>query len=213
MQLIDLTREIADNMQIYPKDPNVYIKNYYNHKKDGCKVDEIHISSHSGTHLDVPYHILENGKDINDYPINKFIGKGIVVDVSGKSNNEIIYIDDLASYEKNILNSDFVIFKTGYDKFFNSEKYTHHPYLSKEIITFLKDIGISIFGIDTLSPDSTYMGNNDAHKTLLSNDILIVENLTNLDALNCNVFYNFYFIPMKIKNGDGAPVRAFAKKL
>uniref|UniRef100_UPI0039F61E6D cyclase family protein n=1 Tax=Zhenpiania hominis TaxID=2763644 RepID=UPI0039F61E6D len=61
MKVIDLTHEIKTNMQVFPGDPEVEIKEALTHKTDYCHVDRLLLGSHSGTHIDAPYHFLEDG--------------------------------------------------------------------------------------------------------------------------------------------------------
>ncbi|MCR2032982.1 cyclase family protein [Anaerofustis stercorihominis] len=214
MNIIDLTNVIETDMTVYPSDPEVKVEEVLIHSKDHCHVDKLTMGTHTGTHIDVPFHFNENGKTVTDYGVESFIGRGALIDVSYKKNNEVIFIDDLEPFGEAILKSDFAVIRTGYDKYFNSEDYISHPYLSKEAAVYLKSMGIKLVGIDTFSVDSTYNNDNfDAHDIFLSNDILIVENLANLDKLDINKNYIFHFVPLKIKNGDGSPVRAYAAEV
>lgn len=211
MNIIDLTHVIETDMRVYPGDPEVKVENALIHSKDHCHVDKLIMGTHAGTHIDAPFHFSKSGKNLSDYSVDRFIGRGAVIDVSYKKNNEVIFIDDLEPFGEAILKSDFAVIRTGYDKYINSEEYISHPYLSKEASIYLKDMGIRLVGIDTYSVDSTYNNDNfDAHDILLSNDILIAENLSNLDKLDLYKNYIFHFVPLKIKNGDGSPIRAYA---
>ena len=86
----------------------------------------------------------------------------------------------------------------------------------KEKLSYLKDLGIKAVGVDMLNVDKTcvegeqYTENStSAHNVFLGNDILIVENLINLEKLN-TTGSTVMFLPLKIKDGDGSPVRAVA---
>lgn len=210
-KIIDLSHNIINNLQVYPGDPKTRIREHCSFDKDGYMVNELSISTHCGTHIDAPNHFIKGGKGIDKYPISKFIGKGIVIDVHNKKDDETINLEDLQEYKSNICNVDFVIFKTGFSKYFNSEKYIHHPYLSKEVALNLIQNNIQICGIDAFSLDSTSNPSDwAAHDNLLKNDVLIVENLTNLDLLEDNKIYEFHFVPLNLHKLDASPIRAFA---
>ncbi len=224
MEVIDLTHTIHDDIQIYPGDPIPSISRGLTHEKDDCHVDLLKLGSHTGTHIDAPYHFLKDGQRIDELPVQRFIGNGILIDVSAKSDRGLIEPDEVERYEDEITQGDFVIFRTGRDKYFGTPKYYLHPYLSAEGARILVEMGISLVGIDALNVDPTDYGSTDSdpsandlpdeekygypvHEILLSNNILIVENLCNLDKIK-QVKGVYSFLPLKLKGSDGSPVRA-----
>lgn len=210
MRVIDLSHTIRTGMQIYPGDPDVAIERALTHENDYCHVDRLLLGSHSGTHIDAPLHFLSDGKRISDFPADKFIGKGVVLDVRGKKENEPITLADILPYEKQFERGCFAVLMTGWSEHFGTEAYEKHPYLSKEGADFFVEKGVSIVGLDALNIDSTVSEIWDAHDTLLSNDTLIVENLSNLSALDPSKSYYFSFLPLKLDDTDGSPIRATA---
>ena len=224
MQVIDLTHTIHDDIQTYPGDPVPSIDRGLTHEKDYCHVDLLKLGSHTGTHIDAPYHFLKDGQRIDEIPVQRFIGNGILIDVSGKSERELIDSTELKSYASGITKGDFVILKTGWDRYFGSPKYYLHPFLSAEGAMLLVDKGVSLVGVDALNVDPTYVAGKASgpatedlpdedsygypvHDILLSNGILIVENLCNLDKIKAiNGIYSF--LPLKLKDSDGSPIRA-----
>ncbi|MFZ7121466.1 MAG: cyclase family protein [Eubacteriaceae bacterium] len=206
-KIIDLSHEINDDMQVYPGDPKVSISDFLTHEKDGYNVSKLDFGMHTGTHINVPYHFKKNGSKITDIDINNFIGIGVLVDISYKKFHEEITILDIKDYIEDIKKSNFIIFKTGMDKYFNSNDYLSHPYLSIECASYISKLSISIVAIDVLSVDKTLSDNYPVHDILLSNNILIVENLCNLSGVKKRIGL-YSFLPLKIKNGDGSPIRA-----
>jgi kynurenine formamidase len=187
-------------------------------------VDVLTLGSHTGTHIDAPYHFIKDGKKIDELPVQRFVGDGVLVDVSAKSDRELIEPGDVEPYENEIAEGDFVILKTGRDKYFGTSKYYFHPYLSPEGARLLLKMGVSLVGIDALNVDPTYHDSQDSdpsaialpdeetygypvHDILLGNDILIVENLCNLDKIK-PVKGVYSFLPLKLKDSDGSPIRA-----
>lgn len=213
MQTIDLSHTIKrKKMMVYPGDPSVLIDEYLIHEQDYCHVDKININSHTGTHIDVPYHFIKNGKNTSDYSIENFIKPGIVIDITEKKENEEISISDFEKYDKKIIEECSIVIHTGWAKYFGTEKYLYHPYLGEDTAEYLAYKKVSIVALDTLSIDSTLDKVWNTHIALLSKEILIVENLNNLDKLNKDESYIFGFIPLKLENSDGSPIRAFAMK-
>ena len=224
MEAIDLTHTIHDEIQVFPGDPVPSISPGLTHEKDYCHVDLLKLGSHTGTHIDAPYHFLKDGQRIDEIPVERFVGEGVLIDVSAKSDRELIEPDEVERYEDEITQGDFVIFRTGRDRYFGTSKYYLHPYLSAEGARILVKMGVSLVGIDALSIDPTYYGSTDSdpsakdlpdeekygypvHDILLSNNILIVENLCNLDKVK-QVKGVYSFLPLKLKDSDGSPIRA-----
>ena len=224
MNVIDLSHTIHDGIQIYPGDPQPGIKPGLIHEKDYCHVDVITLGSHTGTHIDAPYHFLADGLKIDEIAAGRFVGNGVLVDVTLKGDRELIDAKDIEPYAEKIKKGDFVIFKTGRDKFFGTTKYYLHPYLSAEAARYLLALGVALVGIDAMNIDPTYLEPTDlaaslekppreeeygypVHDILLGNNILIVENLCNLNRiLPLTGLYSF--LPLKLKGSDGSPIRA-----
>ena len=224
MKIIDLSHTIHDGIQIYPGDPVPSIQRGLTHENDYCHVDLLTLGSHTGTHIDAPFHFLKDGKKIDELPVQRFAGDGVLIDVSGKSDRALIEPGDVVPYDYQITEGDFVIFKTGRDKYFGTAKYYRHPYLSPAGAQLLLKMGVSLVGIDAMNIDPTYYNSKNSdpsasglpdeaeygypvHDILLGNDILIVENLCNLDKIKqIKGFYSF--LPLKLKDSDGSPIRA-----
>lgn len=210
MKVIDLTHEIKTNMQVFPGDPEVEIKEALTHKTDYCHVDRLLLGSHSGTHIDAPYHFLEDGKRISDYPLSRFMGDGVVIDLQRKKAGEAIQREELKVHEKRIHPGDLVILKTGWCETFGTERYLEHPYLTADAARFLVEKKIGIIAIDFLNVDPTLWESWEAHPVFLSADVLIVENINHSLELEEEKQYWFCFAPLKLADSDGAPIRAFA---
>ena len=224
MKIIDLSHTIHDEIQIYPGDPLPSISRGLTHEKDYCHVDVLTLGSHTGTHIDAPYHFIKNGKKIDELPVQRFVGEGVLVDVCAKSDRDLIEPGDIEPYEHEIVTGDFVIFKTGRDQYFGTSKYYRHPYLSADGARLLLEMGVALVGTNALNVDPTYHDGRDpdpsakalpdedaygypVHDILLGNDILIVENLCNLDRIE-PVRGLYSFLPLKLKGSDGSPIRA-----
>ena len=170
MEVIDLTHTIHDEIQIYPGDPLPSIRRGLTHEKDYCHVDLLKLGSHTGTHIDAPYHFLKGGQRIDEIPVQRFIGSGILIDVSGKSERGLIDSSDLKSSASEIKNEDFVILKTGWDQYFGTPQYYRHPYLSPEGAQLLLKMGVSLVGIDAMNIDPTYY--NSKNSDLSASELL-----------------------------------------
>ncbi len=224
MKIIDLSHIIHDDIQIYPGDPAPSIKRGLTHEKDYCHVDVLTLGSHTGTHIDAPFHFFKKGKKIDEFPVQRFVGDGVLIDVSAKSDRTLIEPEDVEAYRTEIADGDFVIFRTGRDRYFGTPRYYLHPFLSPQGAQLLVKMGVSLVGIDALNIDPTYYEITEAdtsaknlpdeeeygypvHDILLGNDLLIVENLCNLEKIR-QIKGIYSFLPLKLKDADGSPIRA-----
>jgi len=207
-RVIDLSHKIQEGMQIYPGDPAPSIGRGLVHESDYCHVDRLNLGSHTGTHIDAPYHFLADGARIDEYEADRFVGKGVIVDATRKKAGESITSDDLVSSAQKIEQGDFVLFRTGWDRYFGTEMYLDHPYLSADLAETLVSMGAALVGVDFLNVDPTRQEIFPVHEILLSKDIFIVENLVNLGDVADDTAW-FSFLPLKVSS-DGSPVRAIA---
>lgn len=213
MNIIDLTHEIHSGMMTYPGDPDVILEEAMTHDVDYCHVDHLDCGSHTGTHIDAPYHFLADGKRITDFPVCRFTGEGVVWDLRHKKAGEVITAEDAAPLQGKVQEGDFLVVQTGWCGKYGTQDYLDHPYISAEAAQLLVDMGVSIVAVDFLNVDSTLLEEWNAHPVLLGSEVLIVENLANSLALDAGRRYRFCFIPMKLGGSDGAPIRAFAVEL
>ncbi len=182
----------------------------------GSKITNITFNSHSGTHIDAPYHLVNNGITIDLIPPEFFTGFAAILNIEKKELEPITY-DDIKSYSALLEKVDFAFIRTGWEEQWGNESYTwKYPYILPEAANLLTKFKIRIVGIDTMSPDPSIRSGlrkgNFAHDVLLKNNILIIENLTGLKPILGKIVETFCF-PLKIKNGDGSPVRVVAREL
>lgn len=155
---------------------------------------------HVGTHIDAPLHFIRDGRKISDFPPEKFVGRGVLVDARNKKE---IGPEVLENIQKN----DIVLFRTDWSEhFFKPEYFTDYPTLTESCAQKLVALDVSMIGVDFPSPDRAPW---PLHPTLLSAEILIIENMTNLAQLEGKAF-DLLAIPPKIE-ADGAIVRVVAR--
>jgi kynurenine formamidase len=216
MRIIDLSHSVHDRMQVFPGDRPPAIKALLNHEDDGCQVSRLQLCVHVGTHMDAPVHFVAGGPSIDIIPCERFVGKGILIDATTVPAGQPIASGLLTRCPADLSSADFAIFRTGWDSRYGTEKYFRHPYLSPEFARLLVEKGVSLVGLDTMSVDRTIAENETTtgdprqypvHDILLGNGVLIVENLCRLDQVG-DLDGVYAFLPLKLKGGDGSPVRA-----
>ncbi len=205
---IDLSQPIENSMTYFPGDPEPRI--IPADSTPPWHVTELHIGTHVGTHIDAAFHFFPHGETITGYPVDRFILPGIVVHAVGRDDDEPINVDALRDSLLSLPKGGALLLHTGWDRFWKTERYFRHPYLTREAAQFIVVAGVRIVGVDALNPDSTVQETSHAHEMLLGNDVLIVENLTRLHLLTHGVVYQCSFLPLAIVGVDGSPVRAVA---
>lgn len=79
MKIIDLTKTLYEGMPVYPGDPEVHITTTHTYDSHSWLLRTLSLGSHTGTHVDAPAHMHENGDNLDDLPAERFIGKSKVV--------------------------------------------------------------------------------------------------------------------------------------
>ncbi|MBE3558528.1 MAG: cyclase family protein [Ktedonobacteraceae bacterium] len=205
---VDLSQFIENGMTYFPGDPEPRILPA--EAPPPWRVTQLHIGTHLGTHIDAASHFIPHGKPISEYPLERFLLPGIMVPVTEPNDEEPIDADVFADYLPVLPTGGALLIHTGWDRYWKTERYLHHPFLSHEAAQLLAGRGVSLVGIDALSVDSTIGGTEHAHAALLGNDVLIVENLTRLDQLVPGILYQCSFLPLALRGLDGSPIRAIA---
>jgi arylformamidase len=205
-KIYDLSVSLKEEIIVYPGDP-VFKSEILLSLKEGhdYNLSYLHLCNHIGTHIDYPSHIINNGKTSSDYPIEYLLGAAVIINVSSQES----FISKEFIAKQNILPGDIVFFRTNNSKFSKYDKLMdEYVYVDHEAVQEILKKRPKIVGIDYISIDSP-QANLAVHKTLLSNDILIIEGLelNNVPEGRCEVF----IMPLKLDKADGAPVRVIAK--
>jgi arylformamidase len=177
---------------------------------------EIIVHEHNGTHVDMPAHFVRGGADAGTMGAGSFIGPCVTLDFSDIGENGVVTKERITSWENHngaINPGDIVLLNVGWAQYWhtrpNDKRFcTDYPGVSKEAAEYLLARKIKMVGIDTMSIDASHGEGNPAHNTFLPNNVLIVENLTNLQDMPIHGY--FIALPLIIRQGSGGPVRAIA---
>ncbi len=206
--IIDLTHTLHPDIPLFPGTPEPRLQQIASIAFDGFNEKMLTFASHTGTHMDAPNHILPDTQTLDTLPVDKFIGKACLIDCR---NTKTIDTQVITRYSHLLEKADFALLLTGWEHKWNTGDYlngfpTLSPNAAKQLCQFnLKGVGLDAISVDPI--DSTDL---PIHKILLSNNLVIIENLTNLSMLPGNKIFDFIALPLKTKDADGAPVRAIA---
>ena len=212
MKIIDLTLTISNKIPTFPGSPQPNFIPWEKIKDDGYNLELLFLSSHTGTHLDAPYHFLEKGAKIHEISLKKLVSNAVLIK-SRKKSNESVTKTDIQKFEKKhgkIASFSSVIFYTGWQRNLQKKYYfTKNPGLSVSAAKYLASKKISLVGIDSPSIDLGTDSKFSVHQIFAKKGMLIVENLTNLEKIKSSKFH-LVVLPLKLKNATGSPVRAIA---
>lgn len=202
MKYIDLTHVLDESTSVSPFDKKIHLEQVKFLEKDYYNDSLITTTMHIGTHIDAPSHMVDSDIKISDIPIHQFMGEGVLLDFEDEKKIT------LRDKDKNrIKENSIIVIYTNMDKKFGSDEYYYdHPKLTMGLAKYLVEKKVKIVALDFYSPDSLPL---EIHKILLSNNILIAENLKDVHLLKDTEF-ELYLVPIKI-NAEGAFIRAFAK--
>ena len=199
--LIDLTAVINEDTTLYLGTPKAEIREIATVERDGYNEKQLLITTHTGTHIDLPAHFLVEGCHTENASLASCMGEGIRADAVLEGD----CITDLAV--KGEIRDRALIIHCDYPVIKRDGYYEHWAYLSEELIQRLVEARPKLIGVTQPSVDPPE-GNFIGHRSFLGANIPIVENLVNT-ALLPEAFF-FMALPLKIKSGDASPVRAVA---
>jgi len=212
--IIDLSYPLDAATPPFPGDPPVEIAIQASIPADhptgapgAMNVSQITTGVHVGTHMDAPFHFYNQGRTIDQVSLACGVGPALLINLAHKAAKAEIAPEELLSHREAITHLQRIIFNTGWASHWGQADYfTDFPVISAAVAQLLVAWGVTLVGIDTPSVDRHPY---PVHFALLGNDVLIVENLTNLDRIRQTRF-QFIALPLKLTGRDASPVRAVA---
>lgn len=199
---------------------------------EGWAVEEIQAITHTGTHVDAPYHYGatsagQPARTIDDVPLEWCFAPGVIFDMRHKLPGEMITEDDLRAaldkIEYRLKPLDIVLLQTGADKRLASQEYFAQPGLGREGVLWLVEQGVRVIGIDAYTLDrpfaamvADYRRTGDgrhiwpAHFAGITQEYCQIEKLANLDRIPAPFGFYVSCLPVKIKGASAGWCRAVA---
>lgn len=216
MRLVDLSHSIEQGMPVFsPTVPQPVISTWQSHSQAAvsgkyvdctCEISEIRLVTSLGTYIDSPYHFFPHKPSIEALRLEQLVLAGVVVNCRHLQARQPIEPDLLAGLD---IAGKAVLFYTGWDRYWDQPAYAEFPFVSETTAQVLVQRGTKLAGVDCLVIDDLANPRRPAHVNLLGNDVLIVENLTNLGKLPPQGF-TFHAVPVKVQGVAAFPVRAYA---
>ena len=201
---LDATTAIRDHMVHWPDNLGVTVARTLSQDRgDAANVTELHLSAHTGTHVDAPLHFSTGAGDSTTLDLSHLMGPATVVAIQDPTSISLAEVQRLA-----IRPGARLLFKT---RISNSE-WSTAPFqpdfvaLDGDAARYLRDHGVVCVGVDYLS-----VGKADAHHALLDAGVCVIEGLA-LQHIEPGD-YELLCLPLKIVGSDGAPARVLLRPL
>ncbi|UXR69440.1 MULTISPECIES: cyclase family protein [unclassified Staphylococcus] len=201
---VDITHTLEETIAPWPGDPAFKLHYFTTKAENGsANIAEIKGSNHIGTHIDAAKHVSDEGWTVDQIDVQRLIGDATLLSFTDRT---FITREDLVQQQ---IEGTILLLKTR-----TVSDPTTFPSvittLSGEAIDYLAEIGIQVIGVDIPSVDTLDSETLDNHHRLASHQMYHIENLR-LDDVTAGQ-YRFIGLPLKIKDGDAAYLRAVVQK-
>jgi arylformamidase len=210
LRLVDLSLDIYDKAPTFWPDPKTAVLRHLKVENLNYNISQLIMSTHLGTHEDAPYHFFDDGLTIDRIDVRRGFGIAEVLDFSAKGPREEITVADMEAHGERISRGSRLIIRTGWDKVFPEPRYFGEmPFLGASTCKWLAERGVVCVATDIPSINGAEY--TPAHHALLSEpaQVLIVEGMRGLDRLHGRQVI-LMALPLRVRDGDGAPCRAMA---
>lgn len=202
--LVDLTMPLNSDTPVYPGDPAVILERTAGFEDAGYLNTRLSLGSHNGTHIDAEGHMVPGGRMLDAYPIERFRGRGVILDVRGGQ-------EGVPQLDNADIDSDcIVLLRTGLsDVRHDPAYYTTVPGLPEDLVRLLIARRVKMVGVDAGSIDAEPFA---VHKALLSAGVLVVENLVGLSAVayRADESFTVWALPLNV-GAEASPARVVAE--
>lgn len=202
---IDISQRLDNKVAVWPGDtPFTYKVNWSKEESSSVNVGQIIMSTHTGTHIDAPFHFDNDGKKVIDLDLDLYIGKARVIHIPSPTSIGVKELSgmDIEGVTRLLIRTDAWKDRTVFP--------TSIPPVEPDLAAYLAGLGVRLIGLDLPSVDPIDNKQLAAHHALASCGIHILEGLVLGDVLSGD--YELAALPLPLVDADGSPVRAVLKK-
>jgi len=202
-RVIDISVPNARGMHVYPGDPVLRVESVRRIAQgDPCNLSLLTLGSHTGTHVDAPYHFLADGPRLGDVGLDRMIGEALVADLRGRAAIDAAALEDVA-----LRHGDILLCRTDNSGRWEAPEFQRDfTYLTEDAADLLVARGVRAVGMDYLSIERFGSEGFPVHHRLLGAGVFVIEGL-DLRAVEPGR-YTLVCLPLKFPELDGAPARA-----
>jgi arylformamidase len=207
---IDITLTLRPGMPVWPNTDTLrVVPSLRIRTGDEYNVSRIECDLHMGTHVDAPWHCLEDGDTVDQLPLGVLIGPALVAHLPDCG---VITPTDLEKLELPLTIRRLLLRTDNSELWRGGDTEFHRDYvgLNLEAAQWVAQRGIRLLGMDYLSVEPYHKG-PAAHRVLLGANVVLLEGLNLMDVEPG--LYELICLPIKLEGADGAPARAVLRTL
>jgi arylformamidase len=207
MKIIDVSVPLDSNLPTFPGNTPFSLEPVKRILEGASSnVSSVHMSAHSGTHVDAPRHYFDEGAGTDALPLELLMGRARVVEVLSRHG---IGAEELESHD---FSEDIrVLIKTHNSRLWGSaEFHSNYVGVTESGARLLVARGVKVVGVDYLSVEEFRRPGAPAHRVLLRSGTIVIEGL-NLRDVEPGI-YDLICLPLRIVGSDGAPARAVLRR-
>jgi kynurenine formamidase len=213
---VDLTHPLTLDPPRLPSFPAPTFTRVREMPADPFNLTRLDLIVHSGTHVDSPRHFVADGPAMEEVPLERLHGRGVVIGLDQRPDG-LIEPEDLEQAHPQVEPGDIVAIHCGWDRRWRTADWERHPSLSPATARWLVEHRVKLVALDVPTPDLPLARRPPdfdfpVHRTLLGHGVLIAESVANLGAL-AGSRVELCFGALPIAGSDGAPARAFARRI
>ena len=200
----DISVPISNGGAVYPGNPEIRIAPQQEIAKGGSSnVSLLTFGSHTGTHVDAPKHMFDNGESVDKLPLDVLMGPAVLVDVG----NRVTAVGEKELRLHELKGHKRILIKTRNSSFIRDPGFREdYTYLAPDAAEYLVSLGVKLVGVDYFSIEQFHSGHHRTHNTLLTAGVIIVEGLDL--SMPAPGPYELRVLPLRLAGLDGAPARA-----
>ena len=217
VRVVDLSVLLDEDVVVYPGDPVLRTAPAATVAVEGYNVLHLHMGSQTGTHVDAPFHVRDDGLRIDELPVDRFLAPLVVADVRGLAPRAPVTAGHLAPVLDRLAPGVALVLHTGWAGHRGTAEYFDHPHLTPAAVQAVLDRGVRTIGVDAPNPDPTRLDLPGpavlpVHQLVAAVEGVIVENLTGVELIDLEDPW-LSVLPLRLAGADGAPCRAVAFQL
>ena len=203
MRVIDISVPNGPGQHVYPGDPEPRVDAVRRTARgDVCNLSLLTMGSHTGTHVDAPWHFLGDGPRLGDVSLDRMVGPALVADLRGRA-----AVDRAALESVPLADGDILLCRTDNSWRWEREGFQRDfTYLTTDAADLLIARRVRAMGMDYLSIERFGSTDFPVHHALLGAGVFVIEGL-DLRAVEPGR-YTLVCLPLKFPDLDGAPARA-----
>ena len=203
-RVLDISVPNRPGMHVYPGDPVPRVEPVRRIANgDVCNVSLLTLGSHTGTHVDAPYHFLADGPRLGEVTLDRMVGEALVADLRGRSSVDAAALATVTDLRR----GDILLFRTDNSARWASPEFRRDfTYVTADAAEVLVERGVRAIGMDYLSIERFGSPDFPVHRRLLGAGIFVIEGL-DLSAVEAGR-YTLVCLPLNFPELDGAPARA-----